>query len=1475
MNFIQELINHPSRGGCGVGALADLKGRSRELIDWALAGLANMEHRGGAIDDTGDGAGLLFTIDPAFFARFIAHGKHLPADEQLSVGVVFFPVGESPLSAWQSEIDGILRREGLTPLGWRRVPIDESALGRSARESRRDIWQVLIGEGLVPKKKLALAMWQAKHRIETSMRDVYLPSFSPKTLIYKGLCTGQQLPAFYPDLKDPALTTDAVIFHRRYSTNTFSNWYLAQPFRLLGHNGEINAVKANRDAVRNLEGEVHISNVLMKQGSDSADLDRVVELFNVHGVPLLEALVRVMPPAQRDMPGLDPKAARYLEGAKRALGALGAWEGPAGIVATDGDFVVARLDRMGLRPLRYILTRSGKLVVESEVGAVPVASEDVAEIGQLDPGEAIAVDLEQRRLLRQPEILEEVLKHTPLNYSELSSTKLAHPVSAGEPASGKACAPTLATFGWSHERVRALKHMAQNGSEPISSMGHDKPLAVLSKSSPTLFKYFKQIIAVVTNPPIDPIREGTAMDLSVFLGRTPRAYEDSNEYRVFPQVRFDSPILTEGEVRGIIQGGRGMPDSVVFDATYPKYGGAKALSDRIADLTAEAVRLARNRSAAVIVLSDRQAVADAEQRLAVPAVLIAGALHSALTQQGKRRRLSLLCESGEVQEPHDAAVLIANGADAVCPWVAFDLAFDVQGADGVTKLKKAFDRGLERIMSKMGICSLDGYRGSKMFEAVGLSPAVVDFYLPGTVSRVGGVELAGIDADIRRRAELAGNPAAGRVEEDHGIYRKELLRQLYLVSRGTDPTAWRGFLEVVGKHPQVYLRDLLSFRKEQARPIPPESVISPEEIVAAILRGAAISHGALHRIAHRAISGALNELNSSSNCGEGGEDKRRNKGGAWEKDRSRIRQVASGRFGVDTEYLVNADDLQIKIGQGAKPGEGGHLPAEKVTAEIAAIRHCPPGVGLISPPPQHDIYSIEDLAQLIHNLRAVNPGARISVKCPSVTDLGTIAVGVAKAGADIIDISGFEGGTGAAAASSIEHAGLPLERGLAEAHQALLLNGIRGEVRLRADGGIKTGDDVLKLLALGADEVSLGTALMAAEFCTYCHSCMKGTCPSGITTQDPEVFKRFTGGHGPAKLELAPDLDEETRYQTAKQGVKNYLLTLAADVRGKLAALGMRHPRELVGRVDLLDQLTTKDARLDQVDLSNLLLDPRQFARAPAGLGARCSGRKLPPTALNFRIVDEVRRAIDDEKVELRYEVRNTDRAVGATLSGALAAGTLPKPKQPIKLLLNGHAGQGLGFALYEGIHIELDGLANDGVAESMSGGRLVVRQPRECRRTGNSVAGNAAGYGAVAGEIFLEGKAGQRLGVRNSGATIVCEGAGKYAFEYMTHGVAVVLGPVGPVFASGMQGGTIFVHDPQGEARRRMHADAAATPLLPLEKEQLRALVEKHAELTGSPVAQGMLSNWERALEEFVAVRPVAQAQRVMAQVGLAKAAG
>src|SRR5215831_517873 len=772
------LSRHPGRGGCGVGAIADLNGPSHELIELALSALGCMEHRGGSIEDTGDGAGLQLAIDQRYFARFIAPGRRLPEGHRLAVGVVFFPVGErTNLPYWQQEIDAFLRRHGLAPLGWRPVPVDESALGRKAWESRREVWQCLIGEGMVPHEDLARALFQVKSAIERNFRDLYLPSFSPRTLVYKALCDGPQLRRFYADLRDPDLSTDVVVFHRRYSTNTFSNWYLAQVFRMICHNGEINTIKANRNAVRNFEAELGWHGLLMAQGSDSADVDRIVEMFHVYGVPLDETLCRMMPLAWRDLAHPAPEIARFFQGVQRALGSMGAWEGPAALIASDGDQVVAGLDRMGLRPLRYLVTRSGRVIIASEVGAIPVEPSELATTGQLDPGEALTVDLRARRITCGPELLEKVVRSTRINFAELSERCLVSAPPRSAPGAGKLRGKpdqrVLNLFGWSTEKMKLARYLAENGKEPITSMGNDRPLAVLSAQRPPLYRYCKQIVAVVTNPPIDHIREGSAFDLTTHLGPSPLVHENEPVYDVTPQYRLESPFLTEEQVARIRDGqAPDQPRCELLDATFEDGPGAgKLIARRMAELCRQAVAAAK-KGDAVLLVSDRRALepplvgADAPApRLPLPMLLTVSAIHNALAGEGLRRRVGILVEAADVQEGHDAAILFSCGATAVCPYLLLQVgasgAKPLEGADTfdpVGRLVRGLEETLKRIMSKMGICSIDGYRGSGLFEAVGIAAAVVDYYLPGIQARIGGIDLDDIYADIRWRFERGAAP---------------------------------------------------------------------------------------------------------------------------------------------------------------------------------------------------------------------------------------------------------------------------------------------------------------------------------------------------------------------------------------------------------------------------------------------------------------------------------------------------------------------------------------------------------------------------------------------------------------------------------------------------------------------------------------------------------------------------------------------
>jgi glutamate synthase (ferredoxin) len=1441
-------------------ALAELHAPpSHELIQLALEAIACMEHRGGCITDTGDGAGLLLRPERDFFERFMAPGRRLDADEQLIVGCVFLLPNERNVRELQREIDLILRRQGLQPLGWRRVPTKPEVLGAKARADVPQIFQVLVGRGHRSDEHLYEVLPWVRRHLEDTMREVQVPALAPRTTVYKALATGAQLAGFYPDLSDPGLTTRLVLGHRRFSTNTFSNWHLVQPFRLLAHNGEINTIRANNRAVRDVQKPLGVHSVLMRRGSDSAQLDRAAELIatkRTNGVA--EALRRMIPPSWREEEE-SPHVRRFYESSQRILGTLGAWEGPAALVASDGRVMVGMLDRMGLRPLRWQETTSGRVVISSELGAVPVAPDQIRRDGQLEPGAMVIADLEQGQLVLPEESTGWVIERADreLRFGDLSTTQLLPSRTRPEaPLSVRA----QNVFGWTRERVGVLREMCKKGKEPVHSMGNDRPLAIFSENNSRLYSFLHQIVAVVTNPAIDPLREGQAMDLTVYLGRSPRL-DRRGTYEVWPQFKLPHPVLTNADVAALKAETHPQLQARVLDATFTDSGDPDVIDERIQALIDEAKQAVREDGAALLIISDRAAAAEDGDRLPLPALLVASAVHRYLArvQGGLRRDCSLIVETGEVHEGHDLAVLLAYGATAVNPYAMFELAAEtpkLDPAEARERLLAGLVGSLRRIMSKMGITTIHGYRGSALFEAIGISPSVVDYFLPTTTALVGGLTMKDIHEDIVERTADADKLARNR---NVAVYRKEVTNALQMVARnGNQEGHYDELARLLDETPPVYLRDLLRL-KEAERPLDVGEVAPAAEIVRASFRGAAMSHGALQATAHRAIAAAFNSFGAMSNSGEGGEDERRNPGGVWEMDRNRVRQVASGRFGVDAAYLVGADEIQIKIGQGAKPGEGGHLPGHKVTAEIAAIRKTRLGVDLISPPPHHDIYSIEDLAQLIRHLREVNPRAAIGVKVPAVTDLGTIVVGVAKAGADTITVSGCTGGTGAAAAGSIFHAGVPLERGLSEAHQALLVNGIRQRVKLVADGGIKYGVDIVKVLAMGADAVGFGTALLVAENCVFCRGCNAGNCPVGLTTHDMgKVFKRFMTRH--RKDLKVVQLDG--RYLEAREGVRRYLLCVAEHVRVLLARLGLRHPRELVGRVDLLEQIVTGNPRWDRLDLDELIederIDPSQSTPGPESSPPR------QPSPLNARLLDEVRAAAAVGEGEPAEEVtvdlgplRSSDHALGASLAGAVALGEALPAR--IVIRAQGTAGQGFGFAATRSMHLHLAGYANDVVGEVMGEGASITVVPPEGRHGDDTphLIGNAAAYGATGGRLYVAGKVGQRFGVRNSGAVLVAEGAGKYAFEYMTGGVGLILGPVGHALGSGLTGGEIVVHDPDGQLAGRLHPDAILWDKVPAGRlDELRALLEDFARVTGSPRAESLLADWETSLPQLRWVR-------------------
>ena len=1438
----------PGRGGCGIVALAQLDGvASHGLIQRALSSICSMEHRGGALGHTGDGAGLLIGIDREFFLPYIAPGRHLDDDEPLAIGTVWFQIGERNIREIERDVDSLLRHRGLQPLGWREVPVDPTAIGERARVDTPIMRHILVGRGHLSTNDFDSALRDARGAIEAEMSgQVALPSLSQRTVVYKALATANQLPKFYADLRNPDLKTSVALGHRRFATNTFSNWHLVQPFRLIAHNGEINTISANTSAVRDIAQRRRGGTpILMRYGSDSAQLDRAVDLlFQLGARDLPESMRLALPPAWMEETRDDTQRG-WFEHARQALGSLGSWEGPAALVATDGKHLVAQLDRMGLRPLRWVLTHERELVVASEFGAVSIDPASIDRDGQIEPGGSLLVDLEAGELIEPEQSAQWFVDRHEGDVPSPSTIDFAS-LPADDMNPMEVPVHVLNAFGWTRQRVQRLRGMVKLGKEPVHSMGNDRPLAVFSRNGSRLYSFLNQVVAVVTNPAVDPLREGAAMDTSVYLGSSPALHSQPDG----PQIKLPHPVLSNQGFDALDSGQFPQLTAHTLDATFERQGAA-TLDARLHALANEAVDAVRS-GANLLFISDRAVLT--HDRLAVPAPLAVGFIHRRLARAGCRRPCSLVVSTGAVHESHDIAVLLAYGAAAVNPWAVFahgEHISKLDPSDVQKNLTQALVGGIRQIMSKMGITTSAGYQGSALFESIGLSPDIVDYYLPDTPTRVGGLSMADVYDDIVMRAAGGQGPLAQN--QNISIYRKEVTQALQEVARdGNDNGAYDRFDALLEDTPPVYLRDLLRFSGGKA--IPNYEVSDAREIARATLRGAAMSHGAIHSTAHRAIAAALNELGSASNSGEGGEDPRRNPGNAWAADRNRIRQVASGRFGVDADYLMGADEIEIKIGQGAKPGEGGHLPGHKVTAEIASIRRTQQGVALISPPPHHDIYSIEDLAQLIRNLRSVNPHARIGVKTPSVTNLGTIAVGVAKAGADIISISGFEGGTGAAASGSILHAGLPLELGLTDAHQYLVANGIRHWVRLRADGGIKRGFDVAMALALGADEVALGTPLMVAENCVFCRGCQVGRCPVGLATQDQARRDKYFMVAN--RDNIGAQTADDQRYTEAREGVKRYLLCVAEDIRTILSRLGLRHPRELVGRTDLLSQIQTGEPRWDNLDLSELLLD--MTPESPPMTDRPTSAPIRPiDAALLEAALPVLAGSTTEAQVDL--DVTTGDQAIGAPLAGQIAkAGGLDEGST-VKLLARGCAGQGFGFAATSGMQLRLEGYANDTVGAAMSGTAQILVVPPEAR-TGTAtphLAGNTVGYGATGGTLYVAGRTGQRFGVRNSGATMICEGVGKYAFEYMTGGTGIVLGSCGHCIGSGMTGGVLFLFDEEGQSRERLHSDVEVLTLGTEHKAWLRGLIEDFAQTTNSPKAWALLADWDHQVEHFFAVQP------------------
>jgi len=1486
---------------CGMGFVARPNASpSRDIVEMALEAVANLTHRGAVDADakTGDGAGILVQFPHRFLQREAEKlGLRVSSGDVLAVGMVFLPSENRPAARARRILEASARRRGLRVLGWRRVPLDRSALGGKALATCPNVAQFLLAppsglEGDAYERVLYLVRKEA----ETTLRaegidDCYVASLSHRTLAYKGLLVAKQLRSFYLDLQDPEFESALALFHQRYSTNTFPTWPLAQPFRMLAHNGEINTLQGNINWTRAREAELRspvwaedietLKPVIVTGGSDSAMLDNVLESLVLSGRDILHAMLMLVPEAWEHTPDLDP-AWRDFYQYHACL--MEPWDGPAALAFTDGVAAGAILDRNGLRPLRYKIADDGLVVAASEVGVVDIPDARVVEKGRLGPGEMLVVDTARGRILKKPEVMAEVVGRRP--YGQWVRSNM-HRLSAAA-AGGRGGAngyhaelqpkdlPRLqAAFACTNEDVKMIiKTMATQGHDLVWSMGDDMPLAILSQMHRPLPFYFKQRFAQVTNPPIDPLREELVMSLDCYLGPRRSVLEETEEHaRV---IHLESPLLTHAHMQALRQMRNPAFRPREVSCLFPAAAGSNGLKPALEEACAAAGR-AVGEGCAILILSDRGVD---EEHAAIPMLLAVAAVHHHLIREGKRLKADLVVETGSAWDIHHLALLLGYGANAVHPYLALATSRSLADqrdtqeltADGAERnYQTAVGRGLLKIMSKMGISALRSYRGAQIFEIIGLSQEVVDRYFSGTPARLSGIGLTEIAEDVlfwHREAFEAPKeklPDIGYVRfrqggEHHG-FNPEVVKALQRAVQTGDYDAYQEYSRLVHGGPPRTLRDILTFMSH--RPAIDLEQVEPAEDIRRRFVSAAMSMGALSQPAHMTLASAMNRMGARSNTGEGGEDHR------WyqpldngDSANSRIKQVASARFGVTIEYLAMADELEIKIAQGSKPGEGGQLPGHKVTEFIARVRHAVPGIPLISPPPHHDIYSIEDLAQLIYDLKQANPRARVGVKLVAESGVGTIAAGVTKAYADYIQISGMDGGTGASPLSSIKNAGCPWELGLAETQQVLMLNGLRGRVRLRTDGGIKTGRDVVVAAMLGAEEFGFGTAAIVSLGCDMARQCHLNTCPTGIATQREDLIQgRFRG---------TPEM------------VINYFTFVAEEVRGILAFLGYTCLDDIIGRVDLLvPRGLPAGHRGRSLAWDAILIDVDPADIAPRRHTQERNDRPYP--SLDEKLLPQLLPAIErGEPAHVSSPIRNSDLTVGARISGEIARrhGLQGLPTGTIELRFQGSAGQSFGAWCANGLHLVLEGEANDYVGKGMSGGEIVVRPPADAPFVWheNAIMGNTVLYGATGGRLFAAGRAGERFAVRNSGAVAVVEGVGDHGCEYMTQGVVVVLGSTGRNFGAGMSHGSAYVLDEDGAFSDRYNPELVTIQRVTDAEDEafLRSLIEEHAAATESPRAQAILKGWSRYLPSFWKVVPISVPMKVDGHLAVeAQAAG
>jgi glutamate synthase (NADPH) large chain len=1487
---------------CGVGFVVDIRGRpSHGIVQQALGVLINLLHRGacGCEPNTGDGAGILLQMPDRFLRRECARlGLTLPPAGEYGAGLVFLPREPMQADKVRVMLHSIVEDEGQRLLGWRSVPTNDRDLGATARSVEPAIKQVFIGRGpgIRDHAHFERTLYVIRKQFEKAVaaldipenKFAYVPSLSSKTLIYKGMLSADQIAPMFPDLVDPELESALALVHQRFSTNTFPSWPLAHPYRYVAHNGEINTLRGNINWMRAREA-LCASDVLSDEDlrkvlpvtreglSDSATFDNVLEFLVMNGRSLPHAILMMIPEPWQNHESMSPERRAFYE---YHASLMEPWDGPASIAFTDGTVIGAVLDRNGLRPSRYYVTKDGLVVMASEVGVLDIPPENVLVKERLHPGKIFLVDTAQGRIIDDEEIKSRLAAEHP--YAEWLRDNVvrlddlpAHPA----PPSDRALTRTRQlAFGYTHEDLRLLLGpMARNGEEPIGSMGTDTALAVLSSRPRPLYDYFKQLFAQVTNPPLDQIREELVTSMESTIG------PEGNLLRAEPgscrQIVIKDPVLSNDEVAKLRHVAHPWFKSVTLPMLYPVAEGHGGL-ERALEALQESASRAIAEGASIVILSDRGIT---REQAAIPSLLATAAVHHHLVRRGERTRCGLVVETGDAREVHHMCLLIGYGAGAVNPWVAFEtlddmilegLLTDLDEARAHRHYVKALNKGILKVMAKMGISTLQSYCGAQIFEAIGLNRDLVGRYFTGTASRVSGVGIEVIAEEVQRRHDEA-FPArpVGRGELDWGgeyqwrrdgeyhLFNPDTVFKLQHATRSGQARIFREYTKLVDDQSRqlATLRGLIEVRPG-ARPVPLAEVEPVEAIVKRFATGA-MSYGSISQEAHETLAIAMNRIGGKSNTGEGGEDSaryRRDPNGDWR--RSAIKQVASARFGVTSEYLVNADDLQIKMAQGAKPGEGGQLPGHKVYPWIAKVRFATPGVGLISPPPHHDIYSIEDLAQLIHDLKNANPRARIHVKLVAEVGVGTVAAGVAKAHADVVLISGHDGGTGASPLTSIKHGGVPWELGLAETQQVLVLNKLRDRIVVQVDGQMKTGRDVVIAALLGAEEFGFSTAPLVVMGCIMMRVCHLNTCPVGVATQDPELRKRFTG-------------DPEF--------VANFFRFVAEEVREHMAALGFRTMDEMIGRVDRLNfKAALEHWKAKGLDLSTILYEP-DVPRAVPRHCVTTQDHGLDRALDRTTLIPQCREAIEHGKpVSLALPIRNVNRTVGTMLGYEITSrwGGAGLPEDTVRVHFTGSAGQSFGAFVPRGVTFALEGDANDYWGKGLSGGRLIVFPPRQAtfRPEDNIVIGNVALYGATGGEAFVRGVAGERFAVRNSGAHAVVEGIGDHGCEYMTGGRVVVLGASGRNFAAGMSGGIAYVLDVDGDFERRCNLGMVELGALDQVDDiaLVRDLIRRHVEHTGSAYAARILEDWIGHQSRFVKVMPK-DYKRVLLAEARAKAEG